>query len=105
MKLSDKQRSYILLGLDEIRSHAVDNDDLGKADEIQHVEKIVRADSDRCPNCPNTERTLAQAVGIIEKMLAAGRCLANAERAAQEHTESLKQQRIAAHRWLEGIAS
>jgi len=59
--------------------------------------------STSCPNCPKTERHLAKAIGIIERMLAAGRVLSNAQRVVEEATDSLKQQRIAAARWLEEL--
>lgn len=58
-----------------------------------------------CENCRKTERNLAQAINIIEKMLAAGRVLANANRAVTEAEDSLRSQRVAAARWIEGLDS
>lgn len=57
-----------------------------------------------CPNCPKTERNLAEAISIIEHMLATEKVISNARRAIDEAETSLKLQRVAAYRWLDGLS-
>lgn len=101
MKLTDDQRSFILAGLDGIRSHAVDNDDIPKADAIQMVEKIVRTDTDQCLNCRTTERNLAQAYLKLGLFLRAAGVVIEAEKALAEAKENLGGVTEHVNRWLE----
>ncbi|HMG11725.1 MAG TPA: hypothetical protein VK571_00985 [Gemmatimonadaceae bacterium] len=60
--------------------------------------------SAQCQNCPKTERKLAEAITIIERMLAAEKVISSAQRAVDEAEASLKAQRVAAYRWLEDLS-
>lgn len=110
LSLDDCQ--LLIAGLNDIAAHAADNDDdyklravIDLRDRIygSQVIRLLPPGGTGCENCRATERNLALAIGIIEAMLAAGRCLSNAQRAVEEHTASLKEQRIAAARWLEEL--
>ena len=66
-------------------------------------ERLPPLASAGCENCRKTERTLAQALGIIERLTAADRALTNAKHSVADAEQVARIRLDEAAKWLEEL--